>query len=280
MTDNKKDMRDTYTIYDDQTIGKVQIADEVVAIIAGLAATEVEGVASMAGNITNELVGKLGMKNLSKGVKVDVLENVVCVNLNLNLEYGYSIPETCKKVQEKVKTAIENMTGLEVSDVNIERRTEGKGAWMKAPFFTTGEYEEKTMGRRELRESIFQLLFMTEFNDNQEMAEQKQLYLETIEDIQEKDQSYIQEKYEKIREKLPEIDAALNEASKGWKTSRMGKVELSILRLAVYELRYDDDVPGKVAINEAVELAKKFGGSEAPAFINGVLGKLAKEADE
>ena len=104
-------MRDTYTIYDDQTIGKVQIADEVVAIIAGLAATEVEGVASMAGNITNELVGKLGMKNLSKGVKVDVLENVVCVNLNLNLEYGYSIPETCKKVQEKVKTAIENMTG-------------------------------------------------------------------------------------------------------------------------------------------------------------------------
>ena len=143
---------------------------------------------------------------------------------------------------------------------------------MKAPFFTTGEYEEKTMGRRELRESIFQLLFMTEFNDNQEMAEQKQLYLETIEDIQ--------EKYEKIREKLPEIDAALNEASKGWKTSRMGKVELSILRLAVYELRYDDDVPGKVAINEAVELAKKFGGSEAPAFINGVLGKLAKEADE
>ena len=151
---------------------------------------------------------------------------------------------------------------------------------MKAPFFTTGEYEEKTMGRREIRESIFQLLFMTEFNDNQEMAEQKQLYLETIEDIQEKDQSYIQEKYEKIREKLPEIDAALNEASKGWKTSRMGKVELSILRLAVYELRYDDDVPGKVAINEAVELAKKFGGSEAPAFINGVLGKLAKEADE
>lgn len=119
MTDNKKDMPDTYTIYDDQTIGKVQIADEVVAIIAGLAATEVEGVASMAGNITNELVGKLGMKNLSKGVKVDVLENVVCVNLNLNLEYGYSIPETCKKVQEKVKTAIENMTGLEVSDVNI-----------------------------------------------------------------------------------------------------------------------------------------------------------------
>ncbi|MBS6195575.1 MAG: Asp23/Gls24 family envelope stress response protein [Clostridiales bacterium] len=119
MAENRKEVRDTYTIYDNQSIGKVQIADEVVAIIAGLAATEVEGVASMNGNITNELVGKLGMKNLSKGVKVDVLENVVCVDLNLNLEYGYSIPETCKKVQERVKTAIENMTGLQVSDINI-----------------------------------------------------------------------------------------------------------------------------------------------------------------
>ena len=119
MAENKNEMKDSYTAYDSGQIGTVQIADEVVAIIAGLAATEVEGVKSMAGNITNELVGKLGMKNLSKGVKVDVLENVVCVNLNLNLEYGYSIPETCKKVQERVKAAIENMTGLQVSDVNI-----------------------------------------------------------------------------------------------------------------------------------------------------------------
>ena len=119
MAENKNEARDAYTIYDDQTIGKVQIADEVVAIIAGLAATEVEGVASMAGNITNDLVGKLGMKNLSRGVKVDVLDNVVCVELKLNLSYGYSIPETCIKVQEKVKASIENMTGLQVSDVNI-----------------------------------------------------------------------------------------------------------------------------------------------------------------
>lgn len=119
MSESRKDNRDTYTIYGDQSIGTVQIADEVVAIIAGLAATEVEGVASMNGNITNELVGKLGMKSLSKGVKVDVLDNVVCVDLNLNLEYGYNIPEICQTVQEKVKTAIENMTGLQVSDVNI-----------------------------------------------------------------------------------------------------------------------------------------------------------------
>ena len=119
MAENKNDVRDTYTIYDDQSIRKVQIADEVVAIIAGLAATEVEGVASMAGNITNELVGKLGMKNLSKGVKVEVLEGVVSVDLTLNIKYGYSIPETCEKVQKRVKAAIENMTGLEASDVNI-----------------------------------------------------------------------------------------------------------------------------------------------------------------
>ena len=120
MTENKKDMRDTYTIYDDQTIGKVQIADEGVAIIAGLAATEVDGVDSMAGNITNELVGKLGMKNLSKGVKVEVTEEHVSVNMSLNLKYGYSIPQVCETVQEKVKNAIENMTGLTVLDVNIK----------------------------------------------------------------------------------------------------------------------------------------------------------------
>lgn len=119
MADNKNAKRNTYTIYDDNTVGTVQIADEVVAIIAGLAATEVDGVASMAGNITNELVGKLGMKNLSKGVKVEVIGGVVSVDLTLNIKYGYSIPKSSAKVQEKVKSAIENMTGLEVADVNV-----------------------------------------------------------------------------------------------------------------------------------------------------------------
>jgi uncharacterized alkaline shock family protein YloU len=115
-----KDERNTYTIQNDSSMGEVKIADEVVAIIAALAATEVEGVASMAGNITNELVGKLGMKNLSKGVKVDVLEGVVTVSLALNLKYNYSVMEISSKVQEKVKNAVENMTGLEVADVNIK----------------------------------------------------------------------------------------------------------------------------------------------------------------
>lgn len=115
-----KDERNIYTIQNDASKGEIKIADEVVAIIAALAATEVEGVASMAGNITNELIGKLGMKNLSKGVKVDVLEGIVTVSLALNLKYNYSIVEVSARVQEKVKNAIENMTGLEVTDVNIK----------------------------------------------------------------------------------------------------------------------------------------------------------------
>ena len=104
--------RSSHKVYEKDKIGEVQIADEVVAIIAGLAATEVDGVDSM--------VGKLGMKNLSKGVKVEVTEEHVSVNMALNLKYGYSIPDVCEKVQEKVKNAIENMTGLTVLDVNIK----------------------------------------------------------------------------------------------------------------------------------------------------------------
>lgn len=116
---SKEEKRSVHMIHADGQLGEVQIADEVVAIIAGLAATEIEGVASMAGNITNELISKLGMRNLSKGVKVLVTDRNVDVDLALNIEYGYSILKVSEKVQERVKTAIENMTGLEVSMVNI-----------------------------------------------------------------------------------------------------------------------------------------------------------------
>ena len=116
---SKEEKRGVHMIHADGKLGEVQIADEVVAIIAGLAATEVEGVSSMAGNITNELVSKLGMKNLSKGIKVDVQGSVVKVDVALNICFGYAIPEVSVKVQERVKSAIENMTGLEVSNINI-----------------------------------------------------------------------------------------------------------------------------------------------------------------
>ena len=116
----EKDENQTGYTLENGNMGQVQIADEVVAIIAGLAATEVEGVASMAGNITNELVSKLGKKSLSKGIRVKVEDGIVNVNVALNIAYGYSVPKTCKKVQEKVKAAIENMTGLKVEKVDIQ----------------------------------------------------------------------------------------------------------------------------------------------------------------
>lgn len=109
----------TYSVKEAGVLGDIQIADEVIAIIAGLAATEVDGVAKMYGNITNELVSKLGMKNLSKGVKVLVSPDKVKVDLSLELKYGYSVMDVSNKVQEKVKQAIETMTGLEVSEVRV-----------------------------------------------------------------------------------------------------------------------------------------------------------------
>ena len=109
----------TYSFKEAGVLGDIQIADEVNAIIAGLAATEVEGVAKMYGNITNELVSKLGMKNLSKGVKVLVTPEDVKVDLSIELKYGYSVIDVSSKVQEKVKQAIETMTGLKVSMVRV-----------------------------------------------------------------------------------------------------------------------------------------------------------------
>lgn len=134
------------------------------------------------------------------------------------------------------------------------------------------------MKRREQRECIFQLLFRVEFNGQEEMPGQAELFMEDLKEeheLKERDESYILEKYAKVAEKIPEIDRMLEGASKSWKVSRMGKVELTILRLAVYEMKFDEDIPEKVAINEAIELAKKFGGDEAPAFVNGVLAKFA-----
>ncbi|MDD3368427.1 MAG: transcription antitermination factor NusB [Lachnospiraceae bacterium] len=131
------------------------------------------------------------------------------------------------------------------------------------------------MSRRELREHIFKLLFRVEFNAPEDMPEQAKLFMADTEDpINEEDAAYISGKYEKIMEHLEQIDASLNEKTEKWTTDRMGKVELTILRLAVYEILFDDDVPGSVAINEAVELAKKFGQDEASGFINAILAKF------
>lgn len=131
------------------------------------------------------------------------------------------------------------------------------------------------MTRRALREQVFLMLFRVEFHDAEEMNEQIALYKEQLEECSEEDCTYIVNKFMGIVEKLEEIDVAINEVSKGWKVSRMAKVDLALIRLAVYEMKYEEDVPVKVAINEAIELAKQYGTDDSPAFVNGVLAKLA-----
>ena len=130
------------------------------------------------------------------------------------------------------------------------------------------------MNRSKLRENIFKLLYTAEFQEKEEMPQQMSLYFTYSDDNDEDEEVTVSEKDQTY------IDEMLNRTSEGWKTTRMGKVDLAILRLAVYEMKFDEDVPVGVAINEAVELAKRFGRDQSPSFINGILGKLAREEDE
>ncbi len=147
------------------------------------------------------------------------------------------------------------------------------------------------MTRREIREHIFKLLFQREFYEPEEMEEQIDCYFLRIEELSteesketlttkkkaepvQEDLDYIKTRYQKIEQKLGEIDSILTQATSGWKLNRMGKVDLNLLRLAVYEIRYDEEIPVKVAINEAVELAKIYGGDSSAGFINGILAKI------
>lgn len=149
------------------------------------------------------------------------------------------------------------------------------------------------MTRRELREHCFKMLFCADFYPAEETKQQLERYFEAPEedettpegelqilhqvDMEGRDQTYLTEKAGKAVDKLVELDTRINQVAEGWKTRRMGKVELTILRLALYEILYDEEIPEKVAINEAVELAKKFGGADSPSFINGVLAKLVRD---
>ena len=131
------------------------------------------------------------------------------------------------------------------------------------------------MGRRELREHIFRLVFRSEFHPEEEMKEQEGFYMENIGEITDENREYIQNKTDLILEKKADLDGRINAAADRWKTERMTTVDLTIIRLAVYEMVYDEDVPTGVAINEAVELAKRYGTDQSPAFVNGILAKLA-----
>lgn len=130
------------------------------------------------------------------------------------------------------------------------------------------------MNRREMREQIFKMLFRVEFHDESEIPEQFELSMEESVNASKEKQQYIEDKCEDIVAKLAEIDGIINQAAQGWKTTRMAKVDLTLIRLATYEIKFEEDIPTGVAINEAVELAKKYGSDDSAAFINGVLAKI------
>ncbi len=169
-----------------------------------------------------------------------------------------------------------------------EREMRERKMYLKAQAFT---YKQRKMTRRELREHCFKMLFSADFYPTKEEAKaQLEQYFQSPEEddvdpegvclvlhkveLKEADSEYLRERTGNIMDKIPEIDQKIDQVAAGWKTRRMGKVELTILRLALYEMGYDDTIPEKVSVNEAVELAKKFGGNESPAFVNGILAKF------
>lgn len=138
------------------------------------------------------------------------------------------------------------------------------------------------MTRRECREHLMVMLFQTEFHTREELPEQISYYMD-MDDIiapKENDMAYIQEKFWNTLEYLEEIDSLIESVSEGWKLKRMFKVDLAIMRLAVYEIKYDEKIPVGVAINEAIEIAKKYGQDSSPSFVNGILGKVADEMEK
>ncbi|MDF2951834.1 MAG: NusB antitermination factor [Anaerocolumna sp.] len=132
------------------------------------------------------------------------------------------------------------------------------------------------MSRREIREHLFRMLFRRDFYAETELNEQIDYYFESLEEPKEADMEYLKERFHEILDKITEIDKTLEEISSGWKLNRLGKVDLTVMRIAIFEILYDQEVPNKVAVNEAVEIAKKFGGDSSGSFVNGVLAKLLK----
>jgi N utilization substance protein B len=135
---------------------------------------------------------------------------------------------------------------------------------------------EEEMSRREIREHLFRMLFRRDFYAETELNEQIDFYFESLEEPKEEDMQYLKMRFHLILDKIAEIDKTLEEISSGWKLNRMGKVDLTVMRIAIFEILFDDSIPNKVAVNEAVEIAKKFGGDSSGSFVNGVLAKLLK----
>lgn len=131
------------------------------------------------------------------------------------------------------------------------------------------------MKRREIREHLFRMLFLKDFHELSELKEQINFYFESLEEPSPEDLEYLDHRFEQIVEKVDEIDKIIEEASTGWRINRMGKIDITIIRLATFEMKFDEEIPTGVAINEAVELAKKFGEDNSSSFVNGILAKIA-----
>lgn len=130
------------------------------------------------------------------------------------------------------------------------------------------------MNRVKLRENTFKLLFCNEFHDKEEMPKQYELFWDNLDNICEEDRNYIEKRVSDVADKMEMIDSFINQVAVGWTTDRMSTVDLTILRLAYYEMKEDEDIPEKVAIDQAIELAKKYGSDESPSFVNGILAKI------
>lgn len=134
------------------------------------------------------------------------------------------------------------------------------------------------MTRKETRENLYIMLFRLDFHNDDDLKEQAEMYLEDL-NASAKIKAELRDKFIKVMEHLTEIDAKIEEKSKGWRVERIAKAELTVLRLGIFELLYVDSVPSKVAINEAVELAKAYGGEKASGFVNGILASVVRELD-
>ncbi len=135
-----------------------------------------------------------------------------------------------------------------------------------------------SMTRRALREHLLKLLYLREFHDKDEFAEQFEFYIQNVTNIE--DSNELRDRFDKIVSKLDEIDKLIESAAIGWKFNRIGKLELMVLRIALYEIRFDDTVPDKAAVNEAVELSKAYGSDDSSyGFVNGVLGRFIKDSE-
>lgn len=132
------------------------------------------------------------------------------------------------------------------------------------------------MSRRNARKNAFFLLFQFDFTTPEEIQNTKDIFFQENQELNEEDKAFMLKEVEGVQAHLTEIDEAIAKAAKGWKIERMSKVDLAILRLSVYEMKYEEEIPVNIAINEAVELAKRYSSEEASSFINGILGALAK----